>query len=401
MYKVSYKKNLVLFFALRFFTSLTLGLYFAFGSLLVYNKTHSIILTLIYNLVNYLGLVLLNSVLLPVTLKAVNFFGPKRCMAAGLVVLSLSYLMLFQIQASATYFAFILLLIALLNSLGSNLYYILSNTTYYLVIGNSDRPGMLSALLSTNSTVAGIIAAIVGLLFNQWQIVGYIFLAQGLLLIIGVAALMLMDLPQPVYEIKFPHYLKKLSLYEHLAAMELNHELATTAVPLIVLLKFNSLDKSFLVNSLVLLGTIVAVNLAGYLKDKNNNMFLYIASGIGVVGWIMYLFADTPGSFIILGILVGVSYKAIGTAFDGRLGRKFSNSGAGLEMQLSFNFSQILGRVFIIIGLLLTYLISGSIDTLFLITGSLLIIPKIIFAFKNIDQRDSLIVSQQKKELLS
>ena len=379
------KKNLFLFFSLRFFTSLSLGLYFVFGSLLIYDKSHSITVTLLFNLVNYAGLILLDSICLPITQKIINVLGPKKCMTAGLLVLSFSYIFLFAISPLTSHFIFWLLAIALLNSIGSNFYWLFSNTTYYLLIGNSLRPASFSALLSTNSTLAGIAAVIIGLLFNYQKNIDGIFLSQGVILAAAIISLLLMNLPRPVYKIKFPDYLKKLSFFEHLAAMELNHELATTALPLVILLSFQSISKSFVINGIVAAGTIFIINIAGYLKDKNSNALIYVSSIISMVGWLLYAFIHTAASFIVIGILVGFGYQIVSTIFDGRLGRQFSNSGRGLEMQLSFNFSQILGRIIIILMLLFIYLLTHNISQMILISGAVFLLPKIIYDLRSID----------------
>jgi MFS family permease len=307
-------------------------------------------------------------------------------MVIGLIVLSASYMLLFFIPNNVELLNWIIFFAAILNGVGSNLYYMPAGTVRLRLIGKSKRPGFVSALYSANGILSGILAVVLALVFNFKKEIDLLFLFAGMSLIVSCCFLYFVRVKKVKYEIGLKEYLQKLSFFEHLACAETTHELRTVALPLVVLFSFGSIDKSIWISGVVAIGTILMINATGKLKDKNNNFLLHVAIVGAFLGWASYLFVGSEIGFIVAGIVTGMTYKMINSNFEARMGRCVANSECGLDVKLAFNFSQIMGRVFIVIFLIILYFCSGDFGKNVLFLGFALLIPKIIYTLRRIDE---------------
>lgn len=380
------KNNALMFYGHWFFTSFTLNLFFIFGALLVYSKTESVFLTLFFYLLIYVSIIFSNTVFLKIFINALNRFGFKKVMVVGLIVLSGSYFLLFFTSNDVRFFNLIIFCAAILNGMSSNLYYMPAGTVRLNFIGKSKKPGFVSALYSANGIFSGILAVILALMFNLRQELDLLFLFAGASLIMSCLFLYYVEMKKQIYRIHLREYVSRLSFWEHLACAETTHELRTIALPLVILFSLGSISKSIWISGVVAIGTILIISITGHLKDKNNNFLLYAATLGSFFGWMAYLFVDSEAGFIVAGILTGMTYKMINSNFEARMGRCVANSECGLDVRLAFNFSQILGRILIVVLLIGLYFFTGNIGKSILFLGFVFLIPKVAYALGKIDK---------------
>lgn len=337
-----------------------------------------------------MSLLIINSLLLSPFLQIVNSFQAKWIMILGLLVIAISYFTLFKVSNSMPFFLPILFATAVLNSIGSNFYFTLSDTIYYSIIGNSLTPASFSGLFSAIIAISGLASAVIGLELNRVGMQNTLFAVASVGVIIAIIPLITIAIPKAQYQVSFSSYLSRLSFWEHIVSMELSHELMYTATPLVLLLAFNSTGKSFLISGIILISTIFFSYITGYLKDRGNNTILYIAALLSIASWAAYAFiGENLKAFILLGITTAIACQIIGTAFDARIGRRFINSGAAFEANLAFNFSKIFGRITVIVILLTTYVVTNNLDKVILVLGVLFILPKVFYGISDIENLTS------------
>lgn len=375
------KKHLILFHLHKFFTRFGLNIFFAFGVLVLYAITNSVYITLMFLLVQYLSIIILNTVFLNVTLNILNKFDIKRVMFFGLFIFGMTFIIIPQLNNNSQYFVLTLLIISTLAALGANLYYTPGEMARLNYIGSSKKPGLSASLFNSNATIAGLMASFITLYINKTASIILLFILAGASFVLSFSFLYFVQLEFKKFDTKFSKYIKKLHTKEHLACMELNHELYNVGIPFVILFTLGSINKSISIIAVSSVLTLIIINFAGIFKDKNNNAFLYIAAMVQIGAWASYVFVKSPIGFITLGILISSSYKVINSTYEAKLGQRLAD-GDAMDIKLSSNFSQILGRIIILIMLLLIYIIVGTIPKEILMLGSIFIIPRILFTLK-------------------
>lgn len=376
-------KNLILFHLHKFLTEFGLNIFFAFGALVLYAMTKSVYITLIFLFVKYLSIITLNSVFLNMTLAIMNRFNIKLVMFFGLIIFGITFIIIPNLNINSEYFFILLMIISTLAALGANLYYTPEELTRFNYIGSSKKPGLSSSLFASNAIMSSLTASFIAIYINKTTSITLLFTLAGLSFILSFVFLYSIQFNFKKYSTKFSKYIKKLSFKEHLACMELNHELYNVGLPFVILFSFASIQKSIYIVAISSIATLIFINFAGIFKDKNNNVPLYVAGLIQIISWIGYIFIDSIAGFVILGILISSSYKIIGSAYEAKLGYKLAN-GNSMDIKLSSNFSQISGRMIVLIILIFTYAFFKTIPKEILALGSVFIIPKILFTLKDI-----------------
>src|SRR5579864_29385 len=159
---MSYRRYLVHSFLQNFAQSL----FYAFGTLLLYNKTHSILVVLGYLFISKLSSVLAKAFLTKSLFRTIRSVGVVPVMGIGLLLMAAVFVGIFYLPLTSQISYLFLFLLALLNSLGILSYWVPSNAFLYGAVGNSAVPGRYSSFADIVATLAGIAAAGAGLFLN-------------------------------------------------------------------------------------------------------------------------------------------------------------------------------------------------------------------------------------------
>lgn len=383
--KLNTKKDIMIYLMHKFFSNFTLNLFFIFWALLIYKKTNSMWLTLSYYLVHYIFIVLNISLLLKLFLKILNNLKTKFTMILWLILISFWYILLFSIPSDLNFYKIILFWIAFLIAIWSNFYYIPFNTINFLLIWNSKNPWIWASFLSSNSIFAWIIASILALFMNLNDNISLLLLIAWISLLTSCIFLYFINIPHKNLDIKFSSYIKLIPFKDGLGFMELTHEIKNIWLPLVTFYSFHSLSTSVNVSSLIALWTILVVFFAWHLKDKENNILFIICSILWVISWFAYSIISSEMLFIILGIIVWLTYKVINTNFEANFWRKLSNSWKEIDFSLANDFYKISWRIIVIVILILTYYLTQNIGQLVLILWWIFLIPKVFYWMKKMD----------------
>jgi len=383
--KLDTKKDIWIYLAHKFFSNFTLNLFFIFWALLIYEKTGSMLLTLLFYLLHYLSILATISVLLNIFVYVLNKYKIKITMIIWLLLVSLSYILLFTVPSNAYLYEWILFFIAFIMAVWSSFYYIPFNTINFTLIWNSNKPWIWASFLSSNSIFAWIIASFLAISMNITNNIKLLLLFAWVSLLISCILLYFISIPHNKLDIKFSSFIRLIPFKDSFAFMELSHEMKNIWLPIVAFYLFWSLWTSIEVSSFIALWTIITIFFAGHLKDKNNNLFLIISSIIGLLCRFSFWLVSDKISFVVLGIIIWLTYKVINTNFEANFWRKLSNSSTKLEFSLANDFSKISWRVIVILVLLWLYFLTNSVSQYVLVLWWLFLIPKIILSMRKID----------------
>jgi hypothetical protein len=325
-------------------------------------------------------------------ISRLNEFGLKKAMTLGLVLIALADLGLFFIPSDINVSIFITLIftLAAIRSFSANFYYTPANAVRFELIGLSQKPGYLSALVTNTGVFSGLVAVGVGLaLSSEPSGFIYLFAISGASLFLSIIIMSNMVLPDISYTAKFPDYLKNISKKSFIAFTEFSHELQRTILPLVILFLFGTLTKSIWITALSSLGAILGVYGAGALKDRNNNILVIIAGLLVFISWFLYGFSIEPWHFVILGVLLGISTKVISTARDARFGREATNGVSAFEAIFSIEISKAISRLSILLFVLAVFIFSNTLPQILLVLGAFFMLPHIFYALGSIAKRKS------------
>ena len=173
----------------------TQSLLFAFGALLIYSKTHSILWVLLYNMAANVTSTLVKSAGFDITTRSMRRGGFAPLMTLGLFMATSSYMALFFLKNTASGFFFFLLATSVIGSIGRAIYNTGNTTLQLEVIGISKLPGFSAAQIDILQIVSGLLAVIVGVILNYFGLFNYLFLVGAGMLILSL--LPLYGLPSP------------------------------------------------------------------------------------------------------------------------------------------------------------------------------------------------------------
>lgn len=371
-----------------FFQWFTQSAFTTFGALLIYSLTGSLLGTLVYFVIHHLALVLIRSAGLTPLFRSINRFGFRSILIAGLFIRAGAFALFFIITPSTGYFYPLLFLISFVDALGITMYWTLSNSLLFSLIGQTGRPGHYTAYSSITRTIAGGLAAILGVVLNIQQ---YDFLTlfplAAIFLILSVIPLWRMEMPHSIPVVSFRKALNRISPTAFIANVGGGDTLIQIALPLVILSTLSSFSRSVWVSASTALALILASYVAGTFKDRQSNKLTIIALSLIVVVWALYGVASTVSLFIILGFAYAVTSEVISTSRDARLSREVVNSVSPLEASAAIEFARAVGQIAMSLPLLLAYLLFHSVPQLIFLIGIPFIIPKGIYAMGKIATR--------------
>jgi len=367
-----------------FLQNFTQTAFYIFGSLLLYVKTGSVLIVLIYGLIQSVVAVLIKSWLIEKYLKLVQRVGFIPTIGGSLLLNGISLIALFYLKIHGPLSLILLFSIGLVYSAGNASYWMLSNSLMFNYVGSSKSPGQYSAHYSTMTIISTGLAGFAGLFLNFQNNFLLLFILSGIMLVASIIPLHYIT-PPPIQVVSSRECIKKLSRGAFWANCNPDHQITTTAIPLIILFLFGSLSESIWINVTVALLTIICVYAVGKSKDRDNNRLLWFGAIALFLSFIFYGFIKTPTQFIILGVIFGIAGGIVGTAREARLGREVANTTKPIETTVAVEFVRSLGELIGSVILVGTFLLFGKLWQPILIIGCLAVLPKIIYALKNID----------------
>ncbi|TSC59688.1 MAG: hypothetical protein LiPW15_708 [Parcubacteria group bacterium LiPW_15] len=281
-------------------------------------------------------------------------------------------------------FSVFLMLLAILHSFGNQIYWAPSNAIFFNALGSLDSPGKYSGIMSIVEMISATLAGVAGLLLSDPARFLYLWPLGGTVLLLSI-------LPLLGLHISFEDHLstiqgfKKLSLSAILANINPDHRFQITAIPLLLVFLFKSLNVSIWITGITFLASVLISYIAGRYKDSSRP-FPYIIATISLgLMWILYAFAKTPLIFILLGVGVQLASLMLDVGREARLGREVVNSGNPLNTAFAIECSRAIGGTISFSVLLVVYLIYGPTAQLFLALGVIFILPRARYAIGNID----------------
>ncbi len=357
--------------------------FFIFGSLLIYEKTHSIELTLLYSFLGQVSSVLIKSVFVGRYLRLVQRVGIVRVVAGTMLFGGICLTGLFFLNINGNSGIILLLLLGMVYGGINSCYWMLSNAFYFNYSGGSQTPGKFTSYNFIITLLAGTTVSLAALVLHLDHNFLLLFLLMGVFLLASIVPLKFLT-PLPLQPVSFRKCLKTISKQAFWANVNSEHSFTTTAVPLIILFLFGSLGKSINISVIVALATMLLVYAAGKNKDKNSNVILWPSLFVVIILSIVYGFIQSPEAFVIVGIIYGLAYNMVDASRDACLSREVSNSQNPIQATVAVEFARSLGGLIGEGVLLSTYLIFHSLWQPVLALGVLFIIPKAFYALKNI-----------------
>ncbi|MEI8396152.1 MAG: hypothetical protein WCF85_15560 [Rhodospirillaceae bacterium] len=252
--------NIALFLLHRFFSGMALTILFAFGALMIYGKVgQSIPDTLLFFAANYGVILVCNTILWRRFVRVLTMWGtPRRTMIAGLAMVAAT-------QAGIAFLpsTFIgLLLLAATNGIGSNLYYLLSDTIRYSLIGSADRATGMAALFHAVRILAALVPGVIVLNVPAAVAEAWLFGLAAIAMLAAAVTLVLLPVAS-----HWPSWSRsRLTPAEWWGGAELAHEVRNTAVPLALAGAFGMTAASG-IGAWMALASIVAVLLGASCMD--------------------------------------------------------------------------------------------------------------------------------------
>lgn len=352
-------------------------LFFAFGALLIYAKTGSILGTLLFVVVGHATTLLMKSIGFRPSVALFRKWGLVPSMTLGLVLKVITLISIFYLSPDSIYFYAILFSLHIVENIGNTLYVIGANTIMLSVIGASKTPGYSSAQITSLHTLSGLLAAVTGIFLNSHDSFLYLFIV-GSAILLG-STIPLSGIPTPeLPRLSFWKNLKTISLPMFLANIEPSHSFKVVGLPLIILSISASLDISIWITGGIAVLSIIAAYIAGWVKDHHGVWIIWLSLCVGVLSWVMYGFIHSPLAFLFVSTFHVLSTEIINVSREARMGTELRNNVLGGTM--AFEFARALG---ILAGsgiLLIVYLLFGNLPQLILIIGGLPLIPKAIYA---------------------
>lgn len=375
-----YKKYLAHEFLYKFNQTL----FFTFGALLLYTKTQSILAVLIFGLITKITAILIRSIGFKFSLNILNRFGLMKVMSIGVFIEALAYSTIYFIDPLLTNFYLILFSLAVFKQIGHSFYINISNSILHKAVGNSHTPGRFASGVSIVKLLSGILSALTGYILNIQGNFLFLFLIGSIAILASII---------PLYGLKFKKIkiksfkecLKKISIPAFIANVNPEHELKVTALPIIIMLLYSSIDVSIWISAVVAISTIAIAYIAGIYKDGRKNWFTLTALIINVIVWLRYGFVSSQIEFIVLGAILGLSGIVLTIGREAKLSREIVNTGTPIESSIIIEFARGIGMAISFLILIPAFLITGTIPQKLLTLGALFILTKGIYALKDVD----------------
>lgn len=330
-----------------FLQSFTNTLFNAFGSLLLYKLTGSILSVLLFLAAGFLTLVLVRSFGANLLLRGISRFGPVMIMGAGLLMIAFSYLGLYYVSATMSYFFVAFIGLSIFKSIGTAFYWTPSNALLFGMTGGSSAPGRSVAYSDIVTIFAGILAVGAGLLLDVHEHFTAIFPFGAIVLMLSIIPLRGIHIASvSIQRISFFDCLKKLRPFTLLSNISIEESLMSIAVPLIALSLFDSFSKPVWINACVVFASSLAAYIAGKCKDTRSRWLSMLAFVAVLVAWVAYGFIGTLAQFITFGVIYAIAAQIISTSRGARLSREVANTGDPLAATMAIEFCRSLGQVF-------------------------------------------------------
>jgi hypothetical protein len=367
----------------RYFSYVTLStftqnLFFTFGALLIFSKTHTIIGVLVYNLVGDITSVAVKGLGFGMLGRSMRRLGFIPVMIAGLFLNIGAYAAIFSLTNHTPYFYPLLLLAAIIGNIGSATYNVCGTTLMLRVIGSSSAPGLSAAQIDSLKIFSGLLAVGAAVIFNHYGLFNLSFLAGALMLLLSVIPLYRIPAPS-LPEISFRETIKKIPRPMLWANFNPDHEISVTALPLVILLLSASLRLSININAIIAVFSIVLAYLAGTLKDRNRTWLVWVALAVGVASWSAYAFVTTPLGFIVPGVLVWISMGILTLYREARMGPFMEQTKNFLGATFAIEFMRSLGGLAATVLIVLAYLIFRTLPKEFLAISWVFLIPLALY----------------------
>lgn len=352
----------------------TQSLFFAFGALLIYSKTHSILWVLLYNLVAGITSVIVKSIGFNITVKNRHRWGFAQIMTVGLFLKILSFLAVFLLTNTTPSFYVILLCMGIAGNLGSAIYNTGNTTLALEVIGISEFPGFSAAQINILEILSGLLAIIAGVILNYYGLFNYLFLVGALMLFLSI--LPLYGIPSPKAPgSNFKSNFKTTPWSMILANFNPDHEIQVTGIPLIIFLASLSIHLSVEVNAAIAAFSIVFAYITGILIDKKNKQMIYVTLFLGIIAWSSYVFVKTPIGFIIPGIVITIVMSILTLYREARMGSYMQKKGDYLNNTFVIEFARSCGSLFATLLMLALYLIFNNLPKDILAMSWIFLLP--------------------------
>ncbi len=375
-----FKRYALHYFLQSFFQSL----FFSFGVLLIYAKTDSISLAIVYGLISSFLSLFLKSIALRYWWKRMAGYSIVYVMLLGMVCTAGSFMGLYFLHPGSVSFVDFSVII-LLSALGNSFYWIPSNALYLYVVGASKHPGRYSALLSIAFIAASVLSAVAGLLFNIRDHFILLLPVAAVMVVVSVAPLLNVHIPLRK-DFGFRASWKSLSWGAIAANMNPDHRFMICALPLFLAEFFHSVSASIWIMGVTAILSALCAYFAGQHKDGKKSA-IYIAALVVNVGvWIGYGVATTVGVFVLLGVLLQVASTTIDTGREARLSREMANAGDATATSIAIEFARSLASVFGLVIILVLYYIYGHIPQASFAIAALFVLPRALYAIGDVKE---------------
>jgi len=352
----------------------TQSLFFAFGALLIYYKTDSVLWVLLFNIAAGVTSVLAKSIGFEVIVNSMRRWGLAPVMSFGLFLKIFSFLIIFFLTSANPNFYIVLLLMAVAGNLGSAIYNTGNTTLALEVIGISKFPGFSAALLNILEILGSIGAIVAGIILNYYGLFNFLFLAGAFMLLISIFPLY--GIPSPeTPKIDFKSNFKTVPWSMILANFNPDHETQVTGIPLIILISSLSLHLSVEINALIAVFSIIFAYVTGKLIDKKNTNLIYITLIVAIIAWSSYIFIKTPLGFIVPGIIITLAMNILTLYREAHMGSFMEKNKSYLNNTFIIEFSRSCGSLFTTIVMLSLYLIFNTLPKNILAMSWIYLLP--------------------------
>jgi hypothetical protein len=354
-----------------------------FGVLLIYEKTGSLFLTLLFGVVDHGTDALLKSLGIGLYSRLLRKIGAAPIMLIGTSIAALSILGLYFFRGDMPYSTVYLFGLAAALGAGSAMYWVTSHAIILNSMGLHKATGQRASLLTTVRQFATIAGAGLTILFQHYASLNLILLIGGLVLLVSTLPLRGVELKIKNH-VRFSHVIRALSWRDIIGSNSSLSVIRIVALPLIIFFLFESIERSVTVTAISAIGAILFALLSGYFKDRRKG-FLNVIAAIGsVVVWVLYGFAEVPIMFLVLGVADRYLNSIIDVGQMSRLSREVANRHTPLESAAAMEFGRGLSSTLMGAVLLIIFLVVGNLPQATLWLGALLVLPIAVYAIGNL-----------------
>jgi MFS family permease len=359
------------------------SLFINFGVLLIYEKTGSLFLTLLFGVVDHGADALMKSLGIGLYSRLLRKIGAAPIMLIGTSIAALSILGLYFFRGDMPYSTIYLFALAAILGMGSAMYWVTSHAIILNSMGQHKSTGQRASLLTTVRQCATIAGAGVTILFQHYANLNSILLVGGVVLLVSTLPLRGVQLKIKDH-VRFSHVMKALSWRDIVGNNNSLSVIRVVALPLILFFLFDSVERSVTVTAVSAIGAILFALLSGYFKDKKKIFLNVVAAIASVVVWALYGFAEVPIMFLVLGVADRYLNSIVDVGQMSRLSREVANRHTPLESAAAMEFGRGLSSTITGLALLVIFLLVGDLPQSTLWLGVVLVLPTAIYAIGNL-----------------